>query len=490
MRLLFQTLRSNQDTAYGKRYDFGSIKSLDHFQNSVPIISYEAIRGDIDRMAMGEGNVLHSGSTVCFEPTSGTTCARKLIPYNAALKHQFSAAINAWLYHQFCTHPATMNGSAYWSISPPMHDQIYTTGGIPIGFEEDSQYLNKAGALLAKHILAVPTDVAKLRTLEDFRYATLFYLLRSRNLAFISIWNPTFLSLLIDSLQTYWDQLLADIHSGSIHLPSNKRLPWRNLPADKARANELKNHASETSKLLHGLWPKLAGISCWADAAAAKPCRNLMCLFPQATLLPKGLLSTEGVVSIPVGGINYPVLAGHVHFFEFIHTGTGKLYTAWQLCEGERYEVLLTTAGGLYRYQTGDSVRVNGFLAEAPLLQFTGRLGNCSDLCGEKLTEAFVTQCLSQAGLEGCLVKARSEYPLRYELIIPSDCDSVNAGERLEKLLCENYHYQHCRKLGQLAPLDVQHSQSTACDLQKDYTYSRQSTKQGDIKPVALIPTE
>jgi hypothetical protein len=58
------------------------------------------------------------------------------------------------------------------------------------------------------------------------------------------------------------------------------------------------------------------------------------------------------------------------------------------------YRVLVTTGGGLYRYDLGDVVEVVGFLRECPLLKFRGRHGSGSDLVGEKLNERHVRECL------------------------------------------------------------------------------------------------
>ena len=41
----------NADTDYGKRYGFSSIKSFADYQKQVPLITYESIKEDMDRVA-------------------------------------------------------------------------------------------------------------------------------------------------------------------------------------------------------------------------------------------------------------------------------------------------------------------------------------------------------------------------------------------------------------------------------------------------------
>ena len=130
-------------------------------------------------------------------------------------------------------------------------------------------------------------------------------------------------------------------------------------------------------------------------------------------------------------------------------------YSHWadELENGASYEVALTTAGGLYRYRLGDRVRVTGFMDRTPCLRFLGRGDRVVDLCGEKLDEAFVAECLAQ-------VVGRS-VPLAF--LAPDSHNGIQAytlyfsGEvmpglmsRLEATLSTNPHYRLARRLGQL----------------------------------------
>lgn len=70
-----------KDTEYGKRYDFSSVKSYEHFRDRLPINDYDSIRGDIDQLMKGRQNVLWPSEIRLFAKSSGTTSEKsKFIP--------------------------------------------------------------------------------------------------------------------------------------------------------------------------------------------------------------------------------------------------------------------------------------------------------------------------------------------------------------------------------------------------------------------------
>ena len=52
-RLLFETLRANADSAYGRKHAFERIGTLDEFQRRVPMSDYDALRPSIEAIAHG-----------------------------------------------------------------------------------------------------------------------------------------------------------------------------------------------------------------------------------------------------------------------------------------------------------------------------------------------------------------------------------------------------------------------------------------------------
>lgn len=79
--VLFGLIAKAKRTEFGEKYDFGSIKSIDEFQERVPIHSYEKIKPYVDRLMRGEQNILWPEEIKWFAKSSGTTSDKsKFIP--------------------------------------------------------------------------------------------------------------------------------------------------------------------------------------------------------------------------------------------------------------------------------------------------------------------------------------------------------------------------------------------------------------------------
>ncbi|MCK5171023.1 MAG: GH3 auxin-responsive promoter family protein, partial [Bacteroidales bacterium] len=79
--VLFQLTDQARKTEFGEKYDFKSIRSIEDFQERVPIHSYEDIKPYIDRLMKGEQNILWPSEIKWFAKSSGTTNDKsKFIP--------------------------------------------------------------------------------------------------------------------------------------------------------------------------------------------------------------------------------------------------------------------------------------------------------------------------------------------------------------------------------------------------------------------------
>ena len=81
-QVIFQHLISNaKNTDWGRQYGYGDIRSVDDFRARVPISTYEDIFPWIERVLNGEQDVLWPGKTAWFAKSSGTTNDKsKFIP--------------------------------------------------------------------------------------------------------------------------------------------------------------------------------------------------------------------------------------------------------------------------------------------------------------------------------------------------------------------------------------------------------------------------
>jgi hypothetical protein len=421
--------------------------------------------------------------------------------------------VAAWVADLFSRRPTVANGRAYWSISPASRKRRISPSGPPIGFEDDASYLSGWQQCLVRGVLAVPGDVARVGDPDVFRYVTLLHLLAADDLSLISIWSPTFLPALLAPLAQWQEPLCRDLEAGTCTPPGpiDPRLKRRLAPARPfgkraADVAAILHSATDTSGVCRRLWPQLALVSTWADAAAAQFVPELERLVRSVELQPKGLLATEGCVTIPLVEQPAPVLSVRSHVFEFQPcTDDGDVIgdcclLAHELRCGNKYRVVLTTGGGLYRYQLGDLVEAVGVLNEAPLLRFLGKADCVSDLVGEKLAEPFVRDALvgvfAEVGVTPrfALLVPVVDYPPGYRLYYQPRLTGFAApaaaeiARRLESRLRLNPYYRGATGLGQLRPVEV------ACFARADIpgwqiyqeVKVRQGQKAGSLKPAAL----
>jgi len=475
-------LGRNAGTAFGLQHNFASINSWEEFAEQVPVRDYDDFEPWISRIAAGEPKVLTQDPVRLFEPSSGSSGPAKLIPYTQSLQREIRQGVAVWSASNFLSQPELLTGRSYWSLTPQMGAMASTESGIPIGFDEDSAYLGGITQYLINHTLATKSALRLVSDMDVFWHVTLLMLLQCKDLRFMSVWHPSYLGLLIARLRRSWPSLLQDLESGySLNAPA---LHIRRSPA---RAHELRSVGCDN---LHLIWPKLHTISCWTDGHAATSIPPLRSLFPEVTLQAKGLLATEGFVTIPQGELRPLAIRSHV--FEFLDNDD-TAFAPWQIEKGKEYSVVITTGGGLYRYRLGDRIRVDGFFDEVPSLTFIGKEDQVSDFYGEKLNENFVANVFNTVFAQHNIDPRFALLAIEESLTTPAyvlylELDGEIPGSmalQIDQALRENPHYDLCIRLGQLGNAQIARVQNGAFSL---YTQrlSDMGMRLGDIKPTPL----
>jgi len=283
-------VRANAGSAYGRAQGYAAIHSVRDFQERVPVMDAEALEPWVARIAAGEPGILTTAPVRILERTSGSTGGtgrlgstggNRLIPFTDPFLAEMRGALAPWMADLFRARPALRGLRQYWSISPATGPRERTPGGVPIGMEDDTEYLGALGRAALGRVMAVPGTLARTPDLEEWRRRTLLHLLAAENLGLISVWSPSFLTLLMEALE-------GDLPEYLHQLPAGR--------ADRVRAG-LDAHGRLVGE---ALWPRLQVISCWADGPAARQLAGLRAYFPHTPIQGKGLLATEGVVTFPL----------------------------------------------------------------------------------------------------------------------------------------------------------------------------------------------
>ncbi len=459
--LIKEILKSNARCAFGKRHGFEAMTSVEEYLAKVPVQDFDSLRSYIDRMALGEHGQLSEEPVLLFEETGGSRSGSKLIPYSAPALESFRAALLPWLADTIASRPNIKDGTAYWAISPAVQSQKETSAGIPIGDGSDAIYLGADLAPSFMELSAVGENVRLAKEYDTWRYLTALSLLKAEDLSLISVWSPTFLFPILETILVHADQLMRDLREGRVRHPERMTpLPGDEIAdSDPGRARVIERSIQSREFNTEEAWPRLDTLSCWTHGPSETFARQLEGLFPHVHIQGKGLLATEGAITLPLERYPYPVLALQSGFFEFFDE-QGESHLCDDLDKEAIYKVIMTTPGGLYRYDLGDKVKMKGW-AEAglPMLEFVGRSAETVDLVGEKLTSEFVETCLQQVGGFRMIFPQKGESPPRYALVVdehdrPLHCLEA-LGQEVEQLLCANPQYQYARNVGQLGPLSI-----------------------------------
>ncbi len=504
---LKKCLYDNRWTTFGQDYDFSNIKSIKQFQEQVPITDYEMLEPYIEAHSTRGEKGLVNEPVLLFEPSSGSTSGSKLIPYSQGLKDDFMRGIKPWLYNLYASYSNLQYGTTYWSISPVDQDNRRTKSGISIGFEDDAGYFGILENLIFEKLFSVPAQVKFIEDIEDFRYVTMAFLLADEKLGLISVWNPTFLTLLLNQWDLHSDTFIDNIRKGKLSPPNGTDLDpeiGKNFHKNPKRANNLRklNKTQARGDFFKSIWPNLSIVSCWTHSHSENDAMELNKRLKGIHIQGKGLLATEGLISIPLLDRHrklHHVISYRSHFFEFIEIdsesmeATPNVYLMNQLEKGRIYSILMTTRGGLYRYRLYDLVEVVDFYRDLPCIRFVGKEANVVDFYGEKLNEVHVKRVLQDIEevrgfyfLAPCNALNGFRYCLFIEKTEDVEAKFTEIAKKIEEGLCKNYHYAYARKLKQLEPLCIYVMENGCMEGYYQHISQRKNMKLGDIKYMVL----
>ena len=446
---------------YGRTY---GIRDRDDWQR-LPIVEYEDLEPWIVRKSVRSRprqSPLTPEPILFYEPTSGSSGPVKQIPYTRSLRRSFNHLFCVWAHDLIARGPVFSTGKLYFSISPRISRDSIDSGGT----SDDSDYLNPWLRWLLRPFLAMSPSA---QTMDRFKENLAQTLLATEDLEIVSIWSPSFLTAQLDYIHTHRKQLQQSLNDRLSAVRSQlllqDEIPWTDL------------------------WPQLKLISCWDSATAADRAAGLRSHFPGVLVQGKGLLATEAPMTLPLVAAQGCVPLLDEIFFEF-EDSQGRCHPLSQLEVGQDYQTIVSQSGGLYRYRMGDRVRVTHHLLQTPCLKFLGRGQDVSDLVGEKLHIQFVSDVLDQLDLAEAQFQSLvpiQQSSINYYLLLLDRCDREPGviADQLEQALCQSFHYQLARQLGQLARARVVVSATIAEQLSTAKAQSGQ--RWGDVKHTRLL---
>ncbi len=416
-RKLAAIVERNRDTEYGRKHNFGAVRTLDDYRKAAPVVTYEDIREPMERMTRGQRNILTAEEPVMFARTSGTSGHPKYIPVTPTCQSRdHHDQVRTWLYHALVDHPTIFDGKAVSLVSPAVEG--HTPSGIPYGSTSGAMYRDMPR--IVRSTYAIPYPIFEI---EDFeaKYYCLLRLALACDVTLLATANPSSVLKLCETADQSAEDLVRDLHDGGMRheaeLPAAARKVMRAAcrpMRERAQALE-KARAARGGRLLPGdYWPRLALVACWKGGTVGHYLEAFDEYFNPdgnrpAPVRDWGYLSSEARGSVPIsdegdGG----VLTVAANVYEFVPVADVEKnaddWRRWrmlapdEITEGESYYIIVTTTGGLYRYDINDVVRVAGRHHRTPIIAFAGKGRGVTNITGEKVSVQQVIEAFDRAG--------------------------------------------------------------------------------------------
>ncbi len=481
-KFLMDRLAQNQDTEYGRLFGFEDIHSVEEYQKELPITFHYDYETIIERQIAGEAGLLTAEDPVYYCISSGNTDSPRYVPIleQDLLKQKF--------YWKDLIRE-TIRKQIPEATEEELFGKIFETGDFRQDYMPDGSMRGvRAGALYhylnEKEELDIDCYTAPEEVLfpsgksEDMLYVKLRFALACRDVTAIHGVFVNRVAGMFRYLVENWDAFLTDIETGEISGCFPVSHEWKEylrerLPADPDRAKELR--AIPTEDLENGLvkkiWPKIRYGRLIGGSMFAPYMDRLWVYVDDLPIHYFTYAASEGCFGI-ARGIGeedaYYVLLPDTCFYEFFaETGEGeRLFTMKDVEVGTKYELLITTLSGAYRYAIGDVVEVVGFEGQAPIIRVCYRKSQMINIADEKMNVRQLekamrkfqkrTGCTAEGFcVDGDYIGRIPRYMLYLELSegeLPED-----AEELLDECLMEScFGYKRDRELAELDMVKIQ----------------------------------
>ena len=349
LETLMRLIRQNEDTEYGRKYDFCNIHSYEEFARKVPLSEYEDYEPYIERMVcFGAKKLITSSDIVYFAHTSGSTGASKMIPRT---KEELDILFSDILMRAFGLCERNLSGradlSGRTSGRADLSGRTFRSGmkmpcskGVNL-METQTSYTPSGiahGAISAtlNHLddtvlcSALPEEIIYTSANFDRRHIKLLFALRERHLSFLmSTFSPMMYDMLA-YLQQHWKELCEDLEAGKIR-PEVSVEMWLRvkldaiLTPDPVRANEIRRIMTEFGNrdFVPRIWPDLKMVACVGTASFAPYMDKIKpYLGSDIAVDYLGYVASESTVAAQIKeGEESCMLLPYSGFYEFIPVG-------------------------------------------------------------------------------------------------------------------------------------------------------------------------
>ena len=359
--ILAGILARNRNTDYGSRYLFGDIMTARGYQAQTPLSDYDTYAPLIDLQAsIGEQNIVTASPVRWYvKNPSG-----RRLPVTEEQFHEFLRVFS---------HNVRGKQVFYWYEEDEV-SEVYNDGvaANTIAKMSLAGYLDKyryrgeeqPSEFTSPECIYFPKAGGK----EDIQYVNVLLGLANRDVDQVLCSFASEVGTLFDFIRANAERLCRDIETGTVSpdvtlSETQRKMIRAYLTPDRARADELRAIlcADSLDGCARRIWPKLNIVSCAGTGAQGKYMETVRKYFGDMPHSNGSLATFAGAFGEAVDGTDRYELALGTNFYEFLdkdaQPGTRPVFRSG-LKTGNAYRLIVTTPSGLYRYQTGISIRI------------------------------------------------------------------------------------------------------------------------------------
>ncbi|KAM7482448.1 hypothetical protein LguiB_007031 [Lonicera macranthoides] len=419
-RVLAEILSRNTNTEYLQRFKLNGAIDRDTFKSKVPMVTYEDLQPEIQRIANGDRSPILSAHPISeFLTSSGTSAGeRKLMP---TIKEELDR-----------------RQKLYSLLMPVMN--LYVQGldkGKGLYFLFVKTESKTPGGLLARPVLTsyYNSDHFKTRPYDPYNVYTspneailcpdsfqsmytqmLCGLYDRKQVLRLGAVFASGLLRAIRFLQLNWAELAHDIRTGTLNPrvtdPSVRECMNLVLKPDPELAEFISTQCSEENweGIITKIWPNTKYLDVIVTGAMAQYIPTLNYYSGGLPLACTMYASSECYFGLNLNPMCKPsevsyTIMPNMAYFEFLpHSpnsltsdSTAKLVDLADVEVGKEYELVITTYAGLYRYRVGDILRVTGFHNSAPQFHFVRRKNALLSIDSDKTDESELQSAVENA---------------------------------------------------------------------------------------------
>jgi hypothetical protein len=430
-RQLKQLLKRAEKTEWGQAYDYKNIRTYAAFAQQVPLQTYDTLKSSILRMINGEGNVLWPDVVKWYAKSSGTTNDKsKFIPVTPEI---------------LMSHYRGGNDTVGLYLRNYPQSRFFAKKGLILGGSHMLSPLNRKahyGDLSAVLIQNIPSWVNLVRIPK--KRIILMDEWESKIEAIVAhTWNkdvgnlsgiPSWMLVLIksvlekagrDTLTEVWPNLEVFFHGGISFEPYRTQYETL-IPSDKM-------HYMETYNASEGFF---------------------------------GIQDDPSDTSLLLM-LDYGIFYEFIPMSELGRTDQPTVYPLGEVKVGENYAMVISTAGGLWRYRIGDTIRFTSLCPHKFVI--SGRTKHFINAFGEELmvdnAEKGIRMACRQTGAEVSAytvaplflldkAKGRHQWLVEFEKEPASISDFAMILDKSLQTLNSDYEAKRYKEIS-LQPLEV-----------------------------------